>query len=260
MKIKVMRCYRARPFQILLIFVLAASANAPVVARRRPCASAEALQTTLSAVQKLKRAEVAADRLIERFHETLDFRTVLDESFVTEPELRKLALVFGQEAHKRAHYDEPLNERIFTSTMTFLHLYAESMMIMDEPPQEVEKAQAGLKDCTIDNSHKSDPMTSAAMEQCLDKMDQVSTLLRKQFTPGIFESRLYLKNIADERSRAERNGHNVPRIEKGNEKFDISPETPVYIIRRESFDYYFIEEKGAFRLFYVDILPNFKLF
>ena len=259
MKIKVMSCCTIKPSRILLLFILAANVTVPVVARR-PGVSADALQTTLSAGQKLKRAEVAADRLIERFHETLDFRAVLDESFVTEPELRKLALVFGEEAHKRAHYDEPLNERIFTSTMTFLHLYAESMLILDEPPQEVEKAQAGLKDCTIDNSHKSDPMTSAAMEQCLDKMDQVSTLLRKQFTPGVFQSSLYLKNIAEERTRAERNGHNVPRIEKGNEKFDISPETPVYITRREAFDYYFVEEKGAFKLFYVDILPNFKLF
>ena len=98
------------------------------------------------------------------------------------------------------------------------------------------------------------------MEQCLDKLDQVSALMRKQFTPGIFQGSLYLKNVAEERIRAGRNGHNVPRIEKGNEKFDISSETPVYIMRREAFDYYFVEENGAFKLFYVDILPNFRLF
>jgi hypothetical protein len=53
---------------------------------------------------------------------------------------------------------------------------------------------------------------------------------------------------------------NVPRIEKGNAKFGIPESVPVYIVRPEAFDYYFIEEKGRMKLFYVNILPDFKLF
>jgi hypothetical protein len=31
-------------------------------------------------------------------------------------------------------------------------------------------------------------------------------------------------------------------------------------VRPEAFDYYFIEEKGRMKLFYINILPDFKLF
>ena len=54
--------------------------------------------------------------------------------------------------------------------------------------------------------------------------------------------------------------HNVPRIEKGNAKFGIPETVPVYVVRPEAFDYYFIREDGQMKLFYINILPNFKLF
>ena len=38
---------------------------------------------------KLNQAEELADKFVQRWHETLDFKTVFDEYFVTSPEYRK---------------------------------------------------------------------------------------------------------------------------------------------------------------------------
>ena len=145
--------------------------------------------------------------------------------------------------------------------MTFMHLFAEYRLTSDkEIPAEIEQAISSSKIFSSSaNDEEKYPATVAEMDRTLAALDRASSLFRTYFAPGIFQSRTYLDNIAKERKRAKEYSHNVPRVECGNQKHGIKAHTPVYIVRRELFDYYFIEEKGAFKLFYVDLFPNFKL-
>lgn len=211
----------------------------------------------MSRKQKLAEAERAADRLIERFHETLDFRFVLNENLVTEPNLRQRAVRFGEESNLPPDIGEPLAEGAFVALMNYMHLFAEYKLIQDkqEVPPEIDSSPL-LRTFAQKTKLKS----PAEVEEFIAETNQISEMYRKHFSPAAFKSPLYREGVAHEQQRAKEQGHNVPRIEHGNEKFGISPQTPVYVVRREFFDYYFVEENGAPKLFYVNILPNFKLF
>lgn len=225
--------------------------------QKSPAARRRVSAKSMSPKQKLARAEAAADRLIERFHETLDFGFVLNENFVIEPNLRKRALRFGEESNLPTDIGEPLAERTYVALMNYLNLFAEYKLIQDqqEVPPEIDSSPL------LKNFRQKTKMESPAeVEQFIGNTNQLSEMYRKYFSPESFKSRLYRQNIAEEQERARQYHHNVPRIEHGNEKFEISAQTPVYVVRREFFDYYFIEEHGVPKLFFINILPNFKLF
>jgi hypothetical protein len=207
--------------------------------------------------QRLRKAEAAASRLVKRFHETLDFNSIFVEQFVTETKLRARALSFG-DADVLAGFDSSSKQKAYLAAMTLTHLHAEYLLIQDvnEVPPEVEKLGALQKFF----GGSASPKTSAELEHTIAAMEQASNLYRKYFSKEKFQGLIYLDNLRKERDRERTFFHNVPRIEKGNKRFGIPKSVPVYIVRPEVFDYYFVWENGAMRLFYVDILPNFKLF
>ncbi|HKQ99354.1 MAG TPA: hypothetical protein VJT09_01700, partial [Pyrinomonadaceae bacterium] len=151
---------------------------------------------------------------------------------------------------------------VFVSMMTAVHLWAEYKLVQDkeEVPREVEEVGSSSKYFLMENSPGRKLTTAADLEQGVAETDRINAMFRAHFPPDAFESYLYKRNIEQARESARVNSHNVPRVERGNERFGISRKVPVYVVRRELFDYYFIEEGDTFRLFYVDILPNFKLF
>lgn len=207
----------------------------------------------------LRRAEVAANRIVQRFHEILDFNSILADEFVVEPKLRERAVSFNDsEAQKR--FDAATKERAYVAIMTSLHLWAEYMLVqnVNEIPPEVQKLQPKLK--LMQDSTTSRPNTLSEMNEAIEELETVSDLYRRYLSQAAFRGPIYVESITRERERAKANFHNVPRIEKGNKKFGIPESVLVYVVRPEVFDYYFIQEKGAMKLFYVNILPNFKLF
>jgi len=97
------------------------------------------------------------------------------------------------------------------------------------------------------------PATIPEVNKSIEKMEKVSSAYRKYLPASSFKSAAYLENIKEERERPRRS---VPRVENGSERFDIPKDVPVYVVRPEVFDYYFVEENGVMKLFYVDIFPG----
>lgn len=207
----------------------------------------------------LVRAEAAADRIVRTFHTTLDFAPVFNEQFVTEPRLRSRAIA-GDAPDQSKIFDEATRERFYVAVLTLLHLWVGYRVIQDvsEVPPEVDKLEP--KPEWLFSSDSKSPANLQELNQAILDADKVSALYRKYFSAELFRGPIYLENIKSERKRARTYSHNVPRVEKGNRKFNIPESVPVYVVRPELFDYYFIQEKGAMKLFYVNILPNFKLF
>ncbi|MGA9995317.1 MAG: hypothetical protein WBP93_07885 [Pyrinomonadaceae bacterium] len=253
-----MRASFTKAIQLLLLMGLAAHVYGCAQRQTPSTARRSDAQKSMSRKQKLALAEAAADRIIMRFHETLDFTSILNESFVREPRLRRRAVIIDESSFP-ADISLPLAERAYAAFMTYFHLFAEYRMIQDqqEVPPEVERSQLLSKNM---NGEKTHLKSTAEVEEFIADMNQLSEMYRKHFSPEAFKSGLYKRNIAEEMERSKHESHDVPRIEDGNREFDISAQTPVYIVRREYFDYYFIEEQGVPRLFTINVLPNFKLF
>ncbi|HYW74455.1 MAG TPA: hypothetical protein VE961_25755 [Pyrinomonadaceae bacterium] len=203
---------------------------------------------------KLKAAEAAADLIAARFHRDLDFKGIFADEFVTEPRLRARTLSLDDD-EKWKQFDVATRERVYVTTMTFLHLWAEYMMVQkqhDVPPEIEQLPEPKLF------SHS--PQTMAQVDDGISELQQMSAMYRKYFPPGVFAGAQYRQSVSDGVAFANAHAHNVPRVESGNAKFGVPESVSVYIVRPEAFDYYFVEEKGKMKLFYVNILPNFRLF
>ena len=211
------------------------------------------VQAQPRAEPKLQLAEAAAARVVDRFHRTLTFKEIFADEFVTDPRLRDKALSLDDE-EKWKRFDLPARERLYVSLMTWLHLWSEYQMIQKEHdvPPELEKHREPKI-----FSHSDPPRTLAELNQDVAEFDQMSLVYRKYFPTGVFENAQYREKI---KQGADSNSRTVPRIEKGNAKFGIPESVPVYVVRPEAFDYYFIEEKGMMKLFYINIMPDFRLF
>jgi len=229
--------------------VSAAVTMAAIIVGATVSVAAKPAQTPGNPDPKLGQAEAAANLMVERFHQTLKFDELFTEQFVSDLKLREKALSLDDE-EKWKRFDLPARERLYVALMTWLHLWAEYPMIQkghDVPPEFEKHPEPKLF------SHSAPPQNLAELNQDISEFDRMSVVYRKYFPPGVFESAQYRESTKSHSS-------NVPRVEKGNAKFGIPESVPVYIVRPEAFDYYFIEEKGVMKLFYVNILPDFRLF
>lgn len=220
-------------------------------------ATATAKQGATRRTSMLRKAEIAANRIVERFHKTLDFSGIFADEFVTNPRLRALAVSFDAE-DKWKQFDLPTRERVYVAMMTSLHLWGEYMLIQKEHdvPLEIDRLNPKPRLFTSSNP----PQTLAELNQDIADLERTSAMYRKYFPDGVFQSEEYRENLRQGVQYAKSHSHNVPRIVKGNIRFGIPESVSVYVVRPEVFDYYFIEEKGTMKLFYVDFLPNFRLF
>jgi hypothetical protein len=218
--------------------------------------AAKPVQAGMDRDPQLRQAQAAANRIVERFHRTLDFDGIIADEFVTDAKLKGRALTFDDE-DKWKKFDVATRERLYLAMMTWLHLWAEYMIIQKEndvPPELAKSTEPRVF------SHSGPPQTMAELNDDISEFQQMSAVYRKYFPPGVFQSAPYRESVKQQAEYVKSHANNVPRIEKGNAKFGIPESVPVYVVRPESFDYYFIEEKGGMKLFYVNILPDFRLF
>src|SRR5260370_245702 len=204
----------------------------------------------------LREAESAANRIVQRFHETLDFGGIFADEFITEPRLRARGLSSGGPAPLK-NFDLPTRERAYVATMTLLHLVEGYKMVqnVNEVPEEVEKFEPKPA-WLVSFSPQPAPRDLAEFNQELAQVEKISLLYRKYLPVTSFSGPVYFENIRQERKSEKNNFINIPRVERGNEKFGIPESVPVYIVRPEYFDYYFVREKGVMKLFFVNILPD----
>ena len=217
--------------------------------------SGKSIQTKTDSSAPLRQAEATAHQIVEQFHRDLDFKEIFARNFVTDPHLRQRIFSFDDE-EKWKQFDLPTRQRVYVALMTFLHLWEEYLLIQKQ--NEMPPGIGRDKEPSLLSTNP--PKTLPELNQAIAEVEAFSNIYRKQFPQGVFASEQYRASVAEAIKSARIYHHNVPRIEKGNAKFGIPEDVPVYVVRPEEFDYYFIRENGAMKLFYVDIFPNFRLF
>ncbi|HEU0176246.1 MAG TPA: hypothetical protein VFV58_18430 [Blastocatellia bacterium] len=208
--------------------------------------------------EKQRQAEEIGDRLIHRFHETLDFAPIFKEFFVTDPGMRRreVDLIFGQKLNPqfRDKIDQTAVERVYVSTWTFWHLMSAYMFTQGkgfQPPPEMGEAYEALTGTK--NPYE---ITSGKEldEQFNEKYDRLNNILRKNLTPEAFRSESYRRNVANLNEPQE-----TADISQMRQDFHMGEDVKVYVVKREFFNYFLIEEKGALRVFTLSLRTKDRL-
>ena len=207
--------------------------------------------------EKQRQAEEIGDRLIQRFHETLDFDPIFKEFFVSDPEMRRLEveLVFGQRLNSqfRDKIDQTAVERAYVSGWTFWHLISAHMFTQGkdfQPPPEMGEAYEALTRTDIRKFTSGKELD----EQFNKKYDRLNNILRKNLTPGAFRSESYISNVASFKEPQET--ADIPQMKRD---FYLGEDVKAYVVKREFFNYFLIEEKGALRVFTISLRTKDRL-
>jgi hypothetical protein len=208
--------------------------------------------------EKQRQAEEIGDRLIQRFHETLDFAPIFKEFFVTDQGMRQLEveLVFGQRLNPqfRDKIDQAAVDRVYVSGWTFWHLVSAYMFTQGEdlrlPPGWGEAYEA------LTRTKNPYELTSVKEldEHFNEKYDRLNNMMRKNLTPEAFRSESYRRNIASFKEPQETADNSQMK-----QDFHMGEDVKVYVVKREFFNYFLIEEKGALRIFTLSLRTKDRL-
>ena len=202
---------------------------------------------------KQKAAEEAADRVMRRFYETLDFGVICREMYVSEP-LKSGAVrsmftgIFMHQRLERAPdptFDFVAMERAYIANQDFDFLTSARHFTYDGDEEAFKKeAEQQLIRYYIPTVSRTLPiLTSEELDsRPTANLNHLSEFWRKFVVRQKFETDLYRKRISlfeESRSPEERF---VKQIGLGRK---------IYVVRRERHYLYFVEENNKFRMLYV---------
>lgn len=216
--------------------------------------SGEAFELTPEEVVKQRRVEEAADRFIQRWHQTLDMNILFDELYVSNPKQRQLnaRMFYGVYKFLSASVgpavdrdvDETLMRDAFFAFWNLFYLSDEYQLAYQKPdPPEIEKQPMESRRTALDAKR----MSRRQVEQYIDKTRTFLPLYRKYLPPEVFKTQRYTDNLKrQEESRSE--DEKPFRIAPGFPEFGVPNDVEVYYLRKGVFEFYFIEENGKLKV------------
>jgi hypothetical protein len=211
---------------------------------------------TRSQSAKQLNVEQAADHVMLRFYETLDFKTIYDEMYVADPfkstEVRWTirGIVWQSTAasrpptvRKRLLIDFPAMERAYIARQNFLFLRSAVKFTHDKTAEDEFKAQFEELYQRLIKERSTPILTSNDLDKAFTaRLNQLNDLLRKYVVKTDFNSSRYKAAAASiEESRAEESS-------RLKDLFQLKRQQPIFIVRRENHYLYFIENGGQLRM------------
>lgn len=225
---------------------------------------------------KLRRAEEAADRFIQRWHETLDMDVLFDEMYVSNPEQRRrnVNLFYGvyKQLSATAYdpgitkgVDEAIMRKGFMAFWNLFYLTEEYRLAFQDPedqeqniPPEIAEAFNDLRKIKLNEKY----IILAEVKAYIAKANHTSSLLRKYLTREAFDSPLYRANLSRCREgqpaalsfqrmlNSMTNSKDKSRfsISRGFREFGVRKEIEVYELNHCLFAFYFVEEAGQLKV------------
>jgi TonB family protein len=202
--------------------------------------------------ERLRLAEEAADRFIQRWHETLDFRAVFDELYVSNPAQRRRNVYLfisrapnNDKVRQAKGLDEALVKDGFIAFWNMYYLGQEYVLSVQhqEPKDGAVPTDIAEGEKNVRNMEVQDELTPDQIREFVVRANQLSSVYRKYLSRDVFESAAYQANYLEHSKH-----WNSARIEHGWREFKVNKENEVYNIRRGIFDLYFIEEGGQLRV------------
>lgn len=212
--------------------------------------------------QKLRSAELLADKFVRRFLETLDFSVPYNEFFTQDRNLRsKNARVLrgGLRMKVETVPDQSL-DRFYTEFMNYYFLSniwdltkkQSKGRRQDSMPSEIATAIKGsnyfrmtMSDgASCCDNGEDELRTRAEVFQFTKDATRINALFRKYMPPNSTSSQIYKQNIKKLTVNLEKSS-----VTMGHPSMGVSDDRPVYRVERGLFFFYIFEESGGFKVF-----------
>lgn len=224
--------------------------------------SGEAFELTSPELATRRRVEDAADRFIERWHQTLDLNVLFDEMYVSNPKLRQIngrlfrgVYQFLSASAWSPGVDKDVDDELLRDAFfAFWNMYymsdeyqmayqTDEQVGLVEPP-ELKRMQASMQRRRKLNEKR---ITRTQAVELRDGFKGIAAVYRKYLPAVAFKSPKYLKNLSREDSH-ENEFEKRFRISPGFPGFGVPDNVDVYYLQKGVFRFYFVEEKGEFKV------------
>ena len=204
--------------------------------------------------EKLREAENTADRFVERFRQTLDFKTVWNEFHLSDPSCTyKTNGFFSENDYKRLKFDPALIERLYLSWMNHYFLsnaYYLTLVRMESKNLEIdlerktpEELQAGLERSKTVVERK--PQNASEVVELIAELNRLDEVYRRHMPRDAMRSAVWRANVKYFISRT---GVTHLAVGTGHPDFCIPSTTKYYVVDRGLFYFYLVEEDGVMRV------------
>lgn len=211
-------------------------------------------QKPLSAEDRaaIAKASVVADAFIAKFRQTRDF-TQAWKAFRRQ-DIRCTVRANGvvdETMRRRLKLSDAYLEKVYGSAMNFYFLrwaYGLTLHRMSDGGDEwsdPESIVAYEKKARFLGNDTEDPKTLFGLRRMILEMDHVSALFRKHMPRDVMRNEIWRANI---RWFEEQDPSNHVGIEAGSESLCVPASTKTYTFERGPFYFYFIREKGTFKI------------
>ena len=207
-------------------------------------------QAAQQASDKQTLAELAADRMMKRFYETLQFKTIWDEFFVTDTALRDLEvesitfslIKYRADALPESRISMEARERAYMALENFWATTSAALFSSGEVPRD---AEYGRKYESLTRRPKPYANNAELDKEFTAVMNELNDANRKLVVPGNIGSPSYNARL---KRFQETSAPDMERIRIVFAAAGLRRDTPIYLVRREMFHLFMIEEKGDFRI------------
>jgi hypothetical protein len=207
-------------------------------------------QAAASSDENQSLAELTADQIIKRFYETLQFKTIWDEFYVKDQKLRNLeveAITFNLVRYRAERLPDTritmaARVRAYIAQYNFLLTLSSAAFTSSDAPldDEYEKLYE-----SISQRPKPYANTEELDREFTSVMNQLSDANRKLIVTGNVGSTVYNLRV---HKFHETNPADVKRIREVFAEAGLKETSPIYVVQREMFHIYMIEENGEFRV------------
>jgi len=201
---------------------------------------------------KQRRAEQIADRFVEQFQQTLDFRIVWKEFRVSDPSCTHRANgILSENDYAELRLNGDIIEKLYIATMNFYFLqaiYELSLVHIDSQSDDVPTpAEITVIEKRSNFFQNGDRKLQSYEEvsELIGTLDQLARLYRKYMPKEAMKSATWRANEKQLRSRS---GMGDAGVLNGDETFCIAKGTNVHIVDRGVFYFYVVDEGGKMKV------------
>jgi len=207
-------------------------------------------QAAASSDEKQNLAELTADQIMKRFYETLQFKTIWDEFYVKDQKLRNLEVEaitsnlvwYRAEQLPYTRITMAARERAYIAQYNFLMTLSGVAFTSGDMPMDDEY---GKRYESISQRPKPYANSEELDREFTLVMNQLSKSDRKLIVTENVGSTAYNLRV---HKFHETNPADVKRIREVFVKAGLKETSPIYVVEREMFHIYMIEENGEFRV------------
>ena len=203
--------------------------------------------------EKLKLAEIAADRFVERFAQTRDFGIVWKEFHMSDISCTvKANGILSEDDYRRFQFGDKLLARFYVAIMNYYYLKAVHDIDVVQADSDVSEEAITPKEIRVAESRSKyvktnakAPRSAKEVERMILELNRLSSLYRK-YTP-----RRAMNSPEWRAKAASLETKNLPasqRITNGHPDFCVPEHVKLYIVERGIFHFYFVEENQKMKV------------